>query len=305
MKKNLFTLLFTAIFSFSYAQVPVEINAYKKDYTLYAGINYLSNYVYNGRADSLKMNYVIPSFNYENDNGLTLNSEIYILSNGVNNGFDFMEINGEYEFDIYKNLSGALTGTKFFSNGSSESFIGNLNYILGGYVNQKIGALDFVAGVDMLRGSNKTDIRLSPGIESTFEWDIHANHFEITPSFYAIFSTLNYFESYSNTKKSIAKAKRNTALNSTTNSINTIVDNPGLTFMTYEISLPLTFETKNMGISLIPTFAIPKNPITSKEVSTTIVNNKITNSTSIVDTPYSELNLKNQFFTQINFYLKF
>lgn len=304
MKIYIFVIWVILSGTYAFSQNPVQLNESKK-YTMYAGINYLNNYVYNGRADSLKMNYVIPSFTYINEKGLTLNSEMYILCNGANNGFDFMELNGEYAFDIYKNFSGAVTGTKFFSNGNSESFIGNLNYIVGGYLNQKVGIFDLVCEVDILHGASKSDIRLSPGIESTFEWNLKKNHFELTPSFYAIFSTLNYFENYSNTKKLNAGKRRVATANTTYTSNNTLVDNPGLTFMTFEVSMPFTYENDKMGITFIPTLALPKNPITTKEVSSVIVNNKIVSSTSVVDTPYSELNLRNIFFGQLNFYVKF
>jgi len=302
MKKILTSVLFLLSGTIIYAQN--TSNQISKNYKIYAGVNYLSNYIYNGRADSLKMSYIIPSITYEADNGLTLNSEIFLLSNGVDNGFDFMEINGLYEFDIYKDLSGGINGTKFISNGSSESFIGNLNFLVGGYLNQKIGPLDLVGGLDILRGTNRTDFRLSPGIESTIEWDAKNFHFKINPSAYAIFSTLHYFESYSNSKK-ITRARRGAAASSLSTTNNSIVENPGLTFMTYEISMPLTIESASYGISFIPTLALPRNPIVMKDISTTTLNNKIINNTSTDYIPYSELNLRNLFFGQVNLYLKF
>ncbi|MCX6194672.1 MAG: hypothetical protein NTX34_09375, partial [Cytophagales bacterium] len=117
--RKILVLLFTVFLSLTgYSQV--------KSTNYSVGMNYLNNYVFNGRSDSLNMTYFIPSFTYENENGLTLNSDIYFISNSANKGFDFLELNAEYEFDIYKKLSGGVNATKFFSNGKSDSFIGNL-----------------------------------------------------------------------------------------------------------------------------------------------------------------------------------
>jgi len=75
--------------------------------------------------------------------------------------------------------------------------------------------------------------------------------------------------------------------------------------MTYELSVLFTFETKKMGISFIPTFALPKNPIYTNETTTVTFPNKTSTSTTIDDTYYSELYLSNVFYGQLNLYLNF
>ena len=39
--------------------------------------------------------YLIPSITLENENGLTINSDLYYYFDGKNNGFDFLEMNAE------------------------------------------------------------------------------------------------------------------------------------------------------------------------------------------------------------------
>ena len=172
-----------------------------------------------------------------------------------------------------------------------------------------LGFCELNAGVDALIGSGKTDIRLSPGIERTWEWGNEDKRFKISPSLYAIFSTLNYFEGFSNIKNSNTrtrlKGRTPIATNQPTIVSSTVVKNPGLTFMTYEIAVPFTFETKKMGISFIPTFAMPKNPIYTNETTTVTLPNKTSTKTTIDDTYYSELHLSNVFYGQLNLYFKF
>lgn len=310
MMKRYFVL---GIFLFSslmaYSQISSLDSSETRPFVFKLGMNYLSNYVYNGRSDSLKAPYFIPSLTFQHENGLTLSAELYFLNNGVSNGFDFFELNGSYDFDIYKNLSGGVNGTKYISNGNSESFIGSLSYILGGYLNHDFGFLELNLGVDALFGTGKTDIRLSPGIERTWEWGNEDKRFQITPSLYAIFSTLNYFEGFTNFKNTNARArvKGRAPMAAIQPSIvsSTVVRNPGLTFMTYELSVPFTFETKKMGISFIPTFAMPKNPIFTNEITTVTFPNRSQTTRIIDDTYFSELNLANVFYAQLNLYFKF
>lgn len=310
MMKRYFILgifLFSSLWSFS--QISLLDSTETRPFAFTAGMNYLSNYVYNGRSDSLKAPYFIPSLTFRHDNGLSLSAELYFLNNGVANGFDFFELNGSYDFNIYKNFSGGVNGTKYISNGSSESFVGSLSYVLGGFLNQDLGFCEFNVGADALFGTGKTDIRLSPGIERTWEWGNEDKRFKINPSLYAIYSTLNYFEGFTEIKNTNARAPQKGKGPSSANQpiivSSTAVRNPGLIFMTYELSLPFSFETKKMGISFIPTFAMPKNPIYTDETTTVTFPNKTSKTTTIDDTYYSELHLSNVFYAQLNLYFKF
>lgn len=309
MKRYLVLSIFLFCSLKAFPQISLLDSTETRPYAFTAGMNYLSNYVYNGRSDSLKAPYIIPSITFQHDNGLSLSAELYFLNNGVSNGFDFFELNGSYDFDIYKKLSGGINGTKYISNGSSESFIGSLNYVLGGFLNQDFRFFELNVGVDALVGSGKTDIRLSPGIERTWEWGNEDKRFQISPSLYAIYSTLNYFEGFTNIKntntRTRLKGRTPIAANQPTITSSTVVQNPGLTFMTYELSVPFTFETQKVGISFIPTFAMPKNPIHTNETTKVTFPNKTFTSTTIDDTYYSELHLSNVFYGQLNLYFKF
>jgi hypothetical protein len=309
MKRYLILVIFLFSSLLGFAQISLLDSTETRPYAFTAGINYLSNYVYNGRSDSLKAPYFIPSLTFRHENGLSLSADLYILNNGVSNGFDFLELNGSYNFNIYKNLSGGINGTKYIINESSESFFGSISYILGGFLNQDFGFCELNVGVDALVGSGKTDIRLSPGIERTWEWGTEDKRFQISPSLYAIYSTLNYFEGFTEIKNTNARSRQKgrglASVNQPVIISNTVVRNPGLTFMTYEIAVPFTFETKKMGISFIPTFAMPKNPIYTDETTTVTFPNKTSKITTIDDTYYSELHLSNVFYGQLNLYLKF
>lgn len=301
------TFLLGSFWGFS--QISLLDSTETRPFAFTAGVNYLSNYVWNGRSDSLKTPYFIPTLTFKHENGLSLSAELYFLNDGVSNGLDFSQLNASYELNLYKNFSGGINVTKFISRESSESVFGGLSYILGGFLNQDFGFLEVNVGVDALVGSGNTDIRLSPGIERTWEWGTEDKRFQISPSLYAIYSTLNYYEGFVNIKNTNVrnrfKGRNPNGASQPTIVSSTIVRKPGLTFMTYELSVPFTFENKKMGISFIPTFAMPKNPVFTNEITKVTFPNKTSTSTTIDDTYYSELHLENIFYGQLNLYFKF
>jgi len=80
-----FIILATFLFSslLGYAQISMLDSTETRPYAFTAGMNYISNYVYNGRSDSLKAPYFIPSLTFRHDNGLSLSADLYFLNNGV------------------------------------------------------------------------------------------------------------------------------------------------------------------------------------------------------------------------------
>ena len=116
------------------------------------------------------------------------------------------------------------------------------------------------------------------------------------------FSTLHYYEDYTN-----RKAGRPGQIIQNTSSItsSTTVNNPGFTLLDYEINLPISYDTKTWGLTVNFTYALPKNSV----YTTTVNNVNLTNGNSLVQTidsmPYYEMNLKNIFFAELWVYFKF
>ena len=71
--------LFSSLVAFP--QISLLDSTETRPFTFTAGMNYLSNYVYNVRSDSLKAPYFIPSLTFKHDNGLSLSAELYFLNN--------------------------------------------------------------------------------------------------------------------------------------------------------------------------------------------------------------------------------
>jgi hypothetical protein len=74
--------------------------------------------------------------------------------------------------------------------------------------------------------------------------------------------------------------------------------------MATELSLPISYESKQWGLEITPTYAFPFNKaITNSIVTTTSSSGTTTSSNN--STPYSENNLRNIFYLQAGVFFKF
>ena len=278
----------------------------QRPYVFKVGVSYLDNYVYNGRSDSLKTPYFIPSLTVVYDSTFTINGNFYYLTQAGDAGLDFVELNASYEFNITKKLSAGIYGTKYFYNGSSNAITGNINATLGANFAYDFDLFELNIGTYFLFTNNHTDINFSPGIERTIFFGAK-QEWKLLPSFYVNFSTLNFYNGFSTRTGSrrVTNPKFNNPNSSTVERITSVTD-VGMKLLDYELSLPLAYENKKWGILLQPTLAFPKNTIHTNTQTNRLLANGTTQVISNRDsTPYSEKNLTSIFYTQLSIFLKF
>jgi len=274
-----------------------------KSFVCKIGVSYLDNYVYNGRGDSLKTPYFIPSLTVIYDSSLTISGNFYYLTKGgEDTGLDFVELNASYEFDITKKLSAGIYGTKYFYNGLSGAITGNINAILGANLDYNFGLFELNMGTYFLFTNSHTDINFRPGIERKLVFG-SKKKWQLLPSFYVNFSTLNFYDGFSTQKAS--KRLTNSKSRSMVERITSVTD-LGMKLLDYELALPLTYENKRWGILLEPTLAFPQNTIhTNTQVIRVLTNGTTQVIANRDSTPYSEKNLTPIFYTQLTVFLKF
>ncbi len=301
MKKS--TLLFFLLFAFT--KIFCQNAENQKPYFVKVGVSYLDNYVYNGRSDSLKTPYFIPSLTIVYDSSLTINGNFYYLSQGEDKGFDFLELNASYEFDITKRLSAGIYGTKYFYKGNSNAITGNINATLGGNLDYDFDLFELNVGAYFLFTNGHIDVNFNPGIEREIIFGAK-NAWKLLPSFYVNFSTLNFYEGFS-TQRATKKLTRKSATNPTLATLEeiTTVNDKSMRLLDYEFSLPLTYENNKWGFSLEPTIAFPKNPISTNTAVLRVVNGTTQLISNKDSTPFSERNLTPIFYTQLSLFLKF
>jgi len=265
---------------------------------------YLSDYIYNGRADSIKYPYQTTTASLHLANGLFSNfSASYLLTPGMK-GFDFFELDLGYEYKIGKKIYGELYGTKYFYSGGSNLINGNISSDIGASLNYDFNYFQFNNTIDVFF-TNKSDIQFTPGIEKTIYFSSNnESSWSINPYVYSNFSSVNYYESNVSRRLNGPRGPRGGQATGTQLTSSTVVQNKGFKLLNTDFSVPLSYEGSHWLATFTPTYSIPFNKI---ETITTNTITSVTGSTTtkINSTPYSELYLKNQFYFQIGLTYKF
>ena len=265
---------------------------------------YLSDYIYNGRADSIKYPYQTTTASLHLANGLFSNfSASYLLTPGMK-GFDFFELDLGYEYKIGKKIYGELYGTKYFYSGGSNLINGNISSDIGASLNYDFNYFQFNNTIDVFF-TNKSDIQFTPGIEKTIYFSSNnESSWSINPYVYSNFSSVNYYESNVSRRLNGPRGPRGGQATGTQLTSSTVVQNKGFKLLNTDFSVPLSYEGSHWLATFTPTYSIPFNKI---ETITTNTITSVTGSTTtkINSTPYSELHLKNQFYFQIGVTYKF
>ena len=176
------------------------------------GLSYLSNNVYLGRNDSLKIPYLTPSFNYYNKSGFYAGTSLSYLNSTGNSRIDLVEMEAGYAFTKDK-FSGILSVEKDFYNSQSKNVKAETKGSLNGTL-----AYDFGFIKPMLQGgivfSARDDYYAGFGVDHSFFFA--DDNVEINPSLVINASTQNYYNSYYIKRKFATKRKNQTVAVTTT-----------------------------------------------------------------------------------------
>ena len=267
-------------------------------------VDYLSNYSYNGRVDSIKYPYQTTTASLHLANGLFSNfSASYLLTPGMK-GFDFFELDLGYEYKIGKKIYGEIYGSKYFYSGGSNLINGNISSDIGASFNYDFTYFQFNNLLDVFF-TNKSDIQFTPGVEKTIYFGNADNSsWSINPYLYCNFSTVNYYESNVTRRLNGPRGPRAGPAIGPQLTSTTVVQNTGFKLLNTDFSMPLSYENTHWLATFTPTYSIPFNKI--ETISTnTITSATGTTTNKVNSTPYSELHLNNQFFFQIGVTYKF
>ena len=306
MFPRVFISFFALCISLSLAAQPMRKASSKSDTTSFKiQTNYLSNYVYNGRADSLKSPYFYTTATVNFANGLYASFSLNYLLSPAQSGYDFSELDIGYNYAFGEKLTGEVYGSKYFYATGSNLISGNISGDIGFTFNYDLTYLNFHNSFDVFF-SNKADMQLVPGFEKEMILSSYNdNKLSITPGMYSSFSSLNFYESTINRRLNPLKnSKIKQPPTAGTLQSTTTVDQKGFKFLDMELSLPINYEFNNWNIALTPTFAIPFNKVTTTSVNISTING-VSNTAKVNSTLYSETHLSNIFFFDFGVTYKF
>ena len=265
-------------------------------------LSYLNNAVYNGRKDSLATPYITPTIGYYDKSGFYVSGALSYLSSAKESRIDLFSLDIGYDISITNQLSSNFYGNKSFYNQSSTAVKSDIKGSLGAAFNYDLSVIQLNLSSEAVF-SQKTDLSLNLGMGHAFNSGDEDHLFSINPSININWSTLNFYEGF--TSRKVSKKIGQTIANVASATATTTVDKNRFTLLDYELSVPLSYDTKKFGCFLTPTFALPQNPINTT-TSTVIKLKNGTQTTQVQNsTPLSEKKLENSFFWEFGVYVKF
>jgi len=275
----------------------IESNSYWKLMT-----SYLSNSVYYGRTDSLATPYFTPSITYYNKSGFYVGGSFSVYTGVGKKRIDLYAIDLGYDFNFDNNFSGSVYANRSFYNSNSTAIKSDINSSAGANLSYDFSFLQINGGTDVLF-SQKPDFGFNIGLSKSIDIGDPENGVALTPYFTTFFSTLHFYEGYTSRKSGRILAKSFPNFQSSQSV--TLVNNPGIKLMDFELSLNFDVEKEKWGCFIYPYLAIPKNPIYTTTNTTVKLLNGTQYAISNNSTPYSEKALKTRFFVEAGLYLKF
>ncbi|WEK21493.1 MAG: hypothetical protein P0Y49_10125 [Candidatus Pedobacter colombiensis] len=271
----IFVLVFSTVCSFGQSLIKDDlIKNDSKISSLKFGVNYLSNSVFMGRSDTVRIPVITPNIKYTFRSGIFVAGSLDYLPNSKSKELASGDLSAGYDFDLTDNLDGSVSFTKSFYNtkspliASSQSALVNvsLNYDFGKIITPSLSA-DYVFN----KQGDKNDIFLSASLSHAFIATSLFNAKDIliiSPAATLNTGTQNFYDSFLVNKKGKNEAK--------TASLNKLMaakrdDLAKFKVLDYEFSVPVEYKIKHFIFTLTPTYSIAQNKL-PEDISTELSN---------------------------------
>ena len=226
------------------------------------GVNYLSNSVYLGRADTVKTPIIEPEVKYTFKNGIYFSGNLEYIPNRATSPLDAGSLSGGYDFDINDDWSAGVSYTKLFYNAASTqigSAIGstinaNMDYDIADIITPSL-SIDY----NLLKQGFGSDILINAGLAHDFakigiftSSDIGI----ISPTVTMNAGTQNFYDAYFTLKKYKLTAKGKAKEAAAEKLIlKRKAQLSQFNMLDYELSSPVEYKAGPVILSFTPTYA--------------------------------------------------
>ena len=269
----------------------------KKKPIFYLHSEFSNNQFFNGRYDSIKLQYQTFTLGFDNQKGFTfeVTADYFIKGDIIDN----YEILASYSRYLTENFSIGASGTKYFFHTNSKNIKNSIQGFLELSFNYDFSFMSIGLISDYYIGS-ENDFSLGLNFSKSVEFGNEKNKYFWEPSFSINASTLNYFTEYVNNK--IIKAE--TGFGHKKNRYITTTNFQGIDILDFELGSKFTVSCNNkVDIFFDPIFIVPINPIKTITTIENIKTNQI--EATVTSTPISERNLKDYFYFGFGFIYRF
>jgi hypothetical protein len=220
-----------------------------------ASLSYLSDNVYLGRKDSLKVPYMDPTLGYYAKSGIFFTaSASYFPSESRVDAFTFA---GGYRFSTER-WTGEVTANKYFYNSQSYSVRSEEKGEIGGQFSYNTGPVELNMSATTSFITKACDIAAGFGLDHDFS--AFNDQIDITPTFTVNGGTQNYYDAYYRRRRYVTRRQGNTVSSYKITAYT--VDPSAFRILDYEASILIDYNVNKLTFSFTPTLAIPVNPNT-------------------------------------------
>jgi len=219
------------------------------------GVSYLSNNVYMGRKDSVKLPYITPTLGYFHKSGLYITGSVSYLPTAGNSRVDLVTLEAGYAYEL-GHFEGQISADKFYFSAQSTNVRSEIQGSITLAAGYDFGFIKPVVAGGISFGLSP-DYALGLGIEHTF-YALHQN-LDITPNVMANASTQNFYGSYYSKRRYTGKRKRKTTGIHYYDISADLSDVEQFKLLDWECTLPINYTFKRFTINFSPSFAYPVN----------------------------------------------
>jgi hypothetical protein len=214
-------------------------------------LGYLSDNVYLGRSDSVKIPYLTAGLKYIHKSGLFASvSASYLSTEGRT---DMFELSGGYMISK-GNWDAEISGSKYYYNANSYSVNAETKGTISLYSDYDLGWISpsITAG---MKFSQSTDYTATLGLEHDFSF--LDERLQLEPGVFMNAATQNYYNSYYQERKYATNRKGQQKVVGT---ITANTDNAAaFKILDYELTVPVEYTFHRFNIAVTPVYAIPVN----------------------------------------------
>lgn len=244
------------------------------------GVNYLSNNVFFGRADTVRTPTILPDIKYTFKNGIFISGSADYIPNRTTHKLDGGSAALGYDFDISDNLSGGVSFTKLFYTANStqigsainSTVNANLLYDISGVITPTLSA-DY----NFLGQGFGHDIFVSGSVSHDFAVDGvfgDKDLFIISPTATFNAGTQNFYDAYFVLKKFKLTAVGQALQAAAEKLIPKRKEQLSrFKMLDYEFSAPIEYKVGVLILSFTPTYAIAENKLPPRITKGMVVGN--------------------------------
>jgi len=243
------------------------------------GVNYTSNGVYLGRADTISTPSISPKLTYTLKSGLYFSGSMDFITNRKNNKLDGGSLEAGYDHSFTDDFEGGASLTKLFYSSNSTQVSSSVSSIFNAYVDYDIADIITPAlSVNYSFGKNGGaggDFGINPNISHDFAIEGIFGEDDlllISPEAGLNAGSQNFYASYLERKGRLTKkgaAAANAAYNNYYSALGTF------TLLDYELTVPIEYKSGGLVISFVPVYAfaqdsLPKSTLAEQAITKTI-----------------------------------